>query len=159
VRISRLSEEERARGVVAASAGNHAQGVALAAQLLGIRATVLEVSRGLGSHVEVRPTHTPWRRHLDDARALALTEGVPDQVRRDVVPGFCRMALEAACIDVVRRRELADGRPHEDVEVELASATRLLPLLALTLFGDSLEATASRARPAPRRPPRWSPGG
>src|SRR6476646_890832 len=40
VRLSRLTEEERARGVVAASAGNHAQGVALAAQLLGIRATV-----------------------------------------------------------------------------------------------------------------------
>jgi threonine dehydratase len=40
VRISRLSEAERARGVVAASAGNHAQGVALAASLLGCRATV-----------------------------------------------------------------------------------------------------------------------
>jgi threonine dehydratase len=40
VRIARLSEEERKRGVVAASAGNHAQGVALAAQLLGIRSTV-----------------------------------------------------------------------------------------------------------------------
>jgi len=39
-RISLLSDEERARGVVAASAGNHAQGVALAAQLLGVRATV-----------------------------------------------------------------------------------------------------------------------
>jgi threonine dehydratase len=40
VRMSRLSAEERAHGVVAASAGNHAQGVALAAQHLGIRATV-----------------------------------------------------------------------------------------------------------------------
>ncbi|MDH2414901.1 threonine ammonia-lyase [Nocardioides sp. CER19] len=40
VRIARLSPEERARGVVAASAGNHAQGVALAAQRLGIPATV-----------------------------------------------------------------------------------------------------------------------
>ncbi len=39
-RIHALSPEERARGVVAASAGNHAQGVALAAQMLGIRATV-----------------------------------------------------------------------------------------------------------------------
>jgi threonine dehydratase len=39
-RISRLSDEERARGVVAASAGNHAQGVALAARLLGAAATV-----------------------------------------------------------------------------------------------------------------------
>jgi threonine dehydratase len=40
LRISNLSEEERARGVVAASAGNHAQGVALAAQILGIKATL-----------------------------------------------------------------------------------------------------------------------
>ncbi len=40
VRIARLDPEERARGVVAASAGNHAQGVALAASLLDTRATV-----------------------------------------------------------------------------------------------------------------------
>ncbi|WP_367649243.1 threonine ammonia-lyase [Aeromicrobium stalagmiti] len=40
VRIARLSAQERARGVVAASAGNHAQGVALAASLLGIRSTI-----------------------------------------------------------------------------------------------------------------------
>jgi threonine dehydratase len=41
VRIARLSAAERARGVVAASAGNHAQGVALAAAVLGARATVV----------------------------------------------------------------------------------------------------------------------
>jgi threonine dehydratase len=40
VYLSRLTAQERSRGVVAASAGNHAQGVALAAQLLGIEATV-----------------------------------------------------------------------------------------------------------------------
>ncbi|GAB2595733.1 threonine ammonia-lyase [Kribbella endophytica] len=40
VRMARLSKQEKARGVVAASAGNHAQGVALAAQLLGIKSTV-----------------------------------------------------------------------------------------------------------------------
>ena len=40
VRIARLTEHERSHGVVAASAGNHAQGVALAASLLGCRATV-----------------------------------------------------------------------------------------------------------------------
>ncbi|MGW6309503.1 pyridoxal-phosphate dependent enzyme, partial [Streptomyces niveus] len=37
VRIAGLSPEERAAGVVAASAGNHAQGVALASTLLGVR--------------------------------------------------------------------------------------------------------------------------
>jgi threonine dehydratase len=61
VRISQLSEEERAHGVVAASAGNHAQGVALAAQLLGIKATVFmpegapipkeKATRGYGADV------------------------------------------------------------------------------------------------------------
>jgi threonine dehydratase len=60
-RMSHLSEEERARGVVAASAGNHAQGVALAAQALGIEATVFmpegapipkeKATRGYGAHV------------------------------------------------------------------------------------------------------------
>lgn len=39
-RLSRLMPDERARGVVAASAGNHAQGVAFAAQQLGIHATI-----------------------------------------------------------------------------------------------------------------------
>ena len=61
-RMSRLSDEEKARGVVAASAGNHAQGVALAAQLLGIKSTVfmplgapipkLNATRAYGADVE-----------------------------------------------------------------------------------------------------------
>lgn len=62
-RMSRLSDEEKARGVVAASAGNHAQGVALAAQLLGIRSRVymptnaaipkLLATKGYGAEVEL----------------------------------------------------------------------------------------------------------
>jgi threonine dehydratase len=40
-KISRLSEEEKKRGVVTGSAGNHAQAVALAARLLGIKATIV----------------------------------------------------------------------------------------------------------------------
>jgi threonine dehydratase len=40
-KMVRLSEEERARGVIAASAGNHAQGVALAAQHLGCHAVIV----------------------------------------------------------------------------------------------------------------------
>lgn len=66
LRILGLSPEERARGVVAASAGNHAQGVALAAQLLGIKATVFmpngapipkeNATRGYGADVEFAGT-------------------------------------------------------------------------------------------------------
>jgi threonine dehydratase len=44
-KISRLSADERARGVIAPSAGNHAQGVALAAKLLGIPATIVMPER------------------------------------------------------------------------------------------------------------------
>src|SRR5699024_9044035 len=40
VRMSKLSDAEKARGVVAASAGNHAQGVAQAASHLGIKARI-----------------------------------------------------------------------------------------------------------------------
>ena len=75
VRLSRLSEEERARGVVAASAGNHAQGVALAAQLVGTRATVFmpegapipkeRATRGYGAEVVFTGTY------LEDALVAA----------------------------------------------------------------------------------------
>lgn len=40
-KMSRLSEEERARGVIAASAGNHAQGMAMAAQKLSVKAIIV----------------------------------------------------------------------------------------------------------------------
>ena len=40
-KLSRLTPEERARGVIAASAGNHAQGVAIAAAALGVPCTIV----------------------------------------------------------------------------------------------------------------------
>ena len=62
-RLHGLTQAERAGGVVAASAGNHAQGVALAASLLGIKATVfmpnraplpkLAATRGYGADVHL----------------------------------------------------------------------------------------------------------
>ncbi|MDT0186516.1 threonine ammonia-lyase [Microbacterium sp. ARD31] len=75
VRIARLSEDERAHGVVAASAGNHAQGVALAASTLGITSTVFmpegapipkeKATRGYGADVVFHG------RYLEDSLAAA----------------------------------------------------------------------------------------
>jgi len=75
-RIARLSDAERARGVVAASAGNHAQGVAFAAGLLGASATVVmperapipkvEATRAYGAAVILHGTS------VEDALAEAL---------------------------------------------------------------------------------------
>lgn len=60
-RLTDLSEDERARGVVGVSSGNHAQGVAWAAKRLGIAATIvmpvdapktkIEATRGYGANV------------------------------------------------------------------------------------------------------------
>ena len=62
-KISQLTEEERARGVIACSAGNHAQGVALAATRMGIPSVVcmpdgapimkVESTKRLGARVEL----------------------------------------------------------------------------------------------------------
>jgi threonine dehydratase len=76
VRIAGMSDAERARGVVAASAGNHAQGVALAASMLGARATVvmperaplpkIQATRGYGAQVILHGAS------VEDALAEAL---------------------------------------------------------------------------------------
>ncbi|MDQ2849269.1 MAG: threonine ammonia-lyase [Actinomycetota bacterium] len=76
-RLHALSADERAQGVVAASAGNHAQGVALAAQLLGIGATVfmptgaslpkLAATRAYGAQVYLEGAV------LEDSIAAAMT--------------------------------------------------------------------------------------
>jgi len=60
-KLALLSDEERRRGVICSSAGNHAQGVALAAQLLGAPATI------------VMPTDAP-------AAKLAATQGYGAEV-------------------------------------------------------------------------------
>ena len=64
-KIATLSEEEKARGVIACSAGNHAQGVAYAARDMGIKATIcipegaplskIEATRSYGANVVLVP--------------------------------------------------------------------------------------------------------
>jgi threonine dehydratase len=83
IRIARLTDSERARGVVAASAGNHAQGVALAASALGTRATVVmpvgaplpkvAATRGYGADVVLHGTCVEDA--LARAQELALETG------------------------------------------------------------------------------------
>jgi threonine dehydratase len=83
VRMSRLSPSERAAGVVAASAGNHAQGVALAAQQLGLRAvvymprgaTITKVNATRGYGADVRLEGESVDEALGHARAYAEETG------------------------------------------------------------------------------------
>ena len=113
VRIARLTDAERARGVVAASAGNHAQGVALAASLLGCASTVfmpetaplpkVAATKAYGAQVRLHG-HTVDEA-LVAARAFAEETGAVlihpfDHV--DIVAGQGTVGLEIAeqCPDV-----------------------------------------------------------
>ncbi|WP_308799223.1 threonine ammonia-lyase [Agromyces silvae] len=89
-RISALSDAERSRGVVAASAGNHAQGVAYAARQLGIRATIfmpvgvalpkLEATRAYGAEVVL---------HGDSVgETLAAAAAFADETGAVIIPPF-----------------------------------------------------------------------
>ncbi len=72
-KMSRLSEEEKARGVIACSAGNHAQGVALSAQRNGIKAVICLPDGAPISKVEATKSY---------GAQVCLVEGVYDDAYR-----------------------------------------------------------------------------
>jgi threonine dehydratase len=83
-KLQLMSEEERQRGVVCSSAGNHAQGVALAAAMMGIRAVVVmaenatpsKVAATKGYGAEVVLHGTIWDEADEKARELVEAEGL-----------------------------------------------------------------------------------
>ena len=104
-RIAQLTDEEKARGIVAASAGNHAQGVALAAQRLGVTATVfmpeaasipkVAATRGYGAEVVL--TGATIDESLDAALAFAEQTGavvIHPFDNEDIVAGQGTLGLE-----------------------------------------------------------------
>ena len=93
------------------------------------------VTRGLGSAVVVSQLIGPWEQRLKDALDVTLTPDLPEHISGRVVPGFCRQALEAACLDALRRHWLGRGDAHAEVEKQLARKG-LRELLALLFFGD-----------------------
>ena len=84
-KMASLSAEQRARGVVAASAGNHGQGVALAAQKLGVDATIVmpvttpsikvDAVRRRGANVGAPPNKTEY-----PVTALVINKPTPMMV-------------------------------------------------------------------------------
>jgi len=104
-RLARLSDEEKARGVVAASAGNHAQGVAFAARELGIKATIfmpvgvpqpkLAATRGYGADIVLRGTtvEEPLRAAAEFSEKTGAVL-IPPFDHMDVVTGQGTLGLE-----------------------------------------------------------------
>ncbi|MEG0327938.1 MAG: threonine ammonia-lyase [Erysipelothrix sp.] len=103
--LSQLSQDEKNRGVIAWSAGNHAQGVAHAAKNLGIKATIfipecgsaskIAATRAMGANVKLVPGC------FDDAKRVAKAYkdvhelvGVPPFNDDDIIAGQATVALE-----------------------------------------------------------------
>lgn len=104
-KIAKLSDEEKAKGVIAASAGNHAQGVALAAQKLGIKAVIVmpkhsplikvEATKKFGAEVilvgDVYDDAYKYARELQEKEGYTFVHPFDDE---DVIEGQGTIALE-----------------------------------------------------------------
>ncbi|MCP4870330.1 MAG: AAA family ATPase [Proteobacteria bacterium] len=129
-----LGEAARTRQIVVLT---HDPRLAEALRRLDIDATVLNVARRGESVVEVTPSLDPVRRHLQDARRLVREQDkLGDALASRVVPGLCRMAVEAACQQAVRRRRLGRGESHDAVAEALAEARTTYAMVTLALFDD-----------------------
>lgn len=104
-RLSKLTPEERSRGVVAASAGNHAQGVAFAARELGIPATIFmpvgvalpkyEATLAYGANVNL--VGAVFAETLEAAKAFAVETGavfIPPFDNPDIIAGQATVGFE-----------------------------------------------------------------
>ena len=113
LRMCRLSEEDKAHGVVAASAGNHAQGVALAARMLGLKATVFmpegapipkeNATRGYGADIRFHGHSVDEA--LEQAKAFAAETGAVlihpfDHVDIVTGQGTCGLEIVEQCPEV-----------------------------------------------------------
>jgi threonine dehydratase len=103
--LAQFTPAQRAGGAIAFSSGNHAQGIALAAKLLGMRATIVmphdapaakvEATRGYGAEVVLYDRYTEDREAI--GRRLAAERGmtlVPPFDHRDVMAGQGTAAME-----------------------------------------------------------------
>ena len=106
-RLAHLTAEERARGVIAMSAGNHAQGVAYHAQRLGIPATI------------VMPEGTPFTK----------IERTASYGARIVLRGAGLTEARAAAYELAAAEELVFVHPYDDPWIIAGQGTLALELL------------------------------
>ena len=124
--IRRLSDVQRARGVVAASAGNHAQGVALSARELGVKATIF------------MPRTTP------EIKVRAVAElGASIEMAGDDYDAACAQATIESCA------KLKASTPARRMERAHANSFMAVPPAACS--GRSARAPTVRRRGAARR--------
>lgn len=106
-KIAQLSDEEKQRGLVASSAGNHAQGVAYAAKELGVKATI------------VMPQTTPFIK-VDSTRSYGVNV---------VLEGNIYDEAYAKCMEIVENEGATLIHPFDDMDVIYGQGTIGLEIL------------------------------
>jgi threonine dehydratase len=129
--LLQLSETERQNGVVAFSSGNHAQGVALAARLLGVKATIVMPENSLATKVEATKAYGA------EVVTAGVTSATRDTVAREiaeksgaaVIPPFddWRIIAGAGTVGL----EIVDEWPEVDVIVTPLGGGGLLSGVAI----------------------------
>ncbi|HVT05622.1 MAG TPA: pyridoxal-phosphate dependent enzyme [Thermoanaerobaculia bacterium] len=132
--MSQLKDEERRRGVVAFSSGNHAQGVALAGKLLGVRTTLVipeganqwkvDATRGYGAEVV--------QAGVGEATRGEVAQRIAAETGASIIPPFddSRVIAGAGTVGLEIHQDLADA---ENVFVPLGGGGLLAgTALALT---------------------------
>ena len=151
-RLVRLTEAERPRGVVAFSSGNHAQGVAASAQMLGVPAVIVmpsdapkmkvEATRGYGAEVVLYDRFTESREAI--AARIGEERGavvVPSYDDVHVMAGQGTVGLEAA-------HQLTEAGAAADVLICPASGGGLMAGIGLAFEALSPETWLFTAEPA-----------
>ncbi len=129
-----LEEVSRSRQVLVFT---HDDRLPEAVRRLAIPGRILEVTRRVGSLVDVRPALSPVERQLKDAQDLCADRALPAEVAAKVIPGLCRLAAEAAFTEATRRTQLRAGRRQAEVEAGIEAADTLTKKAALAMFGDA----------------------
>ncbi|MCH5477238.1 bifunctional threonine ammonia-lyase/L-serine ammonia-lyase TdcB [Bacillus cereus] len=106
-KISQLTNEEKERGVIACSAGNHAQGVALSSHLLGIKSKI------------VMPTSAPQAK-------VDATRGYGSEV---ILYGDTFDDAKAKCEEIIKETGETYLHPYDDIEVMAGQGTIGLDIL------------------------------
>lgn len=151
-RISDIAPEDRKRGVVAYSSGNHAQGVALAAKLFGMKASIImpkdtpklkiENTKGYGATVILYDRYTENREAIGQeiaARTGAIL--VPPYDDRHVMAGQGTIGLEVA-------EELAARGLTADILVSCCGGGGLMAGISTAMHAMSPETKLYSAEPA-----------
>ncbi len=129
-RISKLSKEERSHGVITASAGNHAQGVAFAAQSFGCRAVI------------VMPTTTPLIK-VNRTKALGAEVILHGDVYDDACAEALRIADEEGLTFVHPFDDLGIATGQGSIAMEIFKELPLVDYILVPVGGGGLAAGIS----------------